>query len=586
MIEAKTPWEDERCKHEEGGQRCTGIQIGEDAKCFAHTHDEAAQKRALASLHSGADLDFTRGVPFTEGLLSQILEGAPVEDGGPLLTNPDFTLATFSEAAWFKGATFSGDAEFTGATFSGDAEFTGATFSGDALFTDATFSGDAWFHDSTFSGAALFNYATFSEAALFTRATFSGDAEFTGTFSGDAWFTGATFSGDAWVNDSTFSGSAGFTDSTFSGDAWFNDSTISGDALFTDATFEKARQFGPCLTLGVVSFEAADFLENVDIEVSSNRLSCERSKFRDGATLRIRWSVVSLDDADFSRPCLLTWAPKSHHPLEIVLPGLVLAPPSEPPPESRPRIVSLRRANVTSLALSAVDLSACRFAGAHGLDQLTIEGKRQFADQPRRWHKQFGWPPVWRWTVRRAIAEEHEWRHKYERGIRKEGWYPHECQPPLPKDIDPLPDADIQNIYRDLRKGREDSKDEPGAADFYYGEMEMRRHATPRSFERVLLSIYWLVSGYGLRGWRALAALGVLVIALGVLFQHFGFKGAHPSFWTSFVYTAETMFSIQSTNEGLQKLYATGEVLRIVLRISGPVLLGLALLSIRNRVKR
>jgi hypothetical protein len=32
-------------------------------------------------------------------------------------------------------------------------------------------------------------------------------------------------------------------------------------------------------------------------------------------------------------------------------------------------------------------------------------------------------------------------------------------------------------LYRALRKGREDAKDEPGAADFHYGEMEMRRHA-------------------------------------------------------------------------------------------------------------
>ncbi|MFZ1177322.1 MAG: hypothetical protein WAO15_13855, partial [Mycobacterium sp.] len=32
-------------------------------------------------------------------------------------------------------------------------------------------------------------------------------------------------------------------------------------------------------------------------------------------------------------------------------------------------------------------------------------------------------------------------------------------------------------IYRDLRKGLEEAKNEPGAADFYYGEMEMRRLA-------------------------------------------------------------------------------------------------------------
>jgi hypothetical protein len=69
-----------------------------------------------------------------------------------------------------------------------------------------------------------------------------------------------------------------------------------------------------------------------------------------------------------------------------------------------------------------------------------------------------------------------------------------------------------------LRKGRQDAKDEPGAADFYYGEMEMRRHARGSAsnrrrassrgrVERGILTAYWLVSGYGLRAWRALAGL-------------------------------------------------------------------------------
>jgi hypothetical protein len=33
-------------------------------------------------------------------------------------------------------------------------------------------------------------------------------------------------------------------------------------------------------------------------------------------------------------------------------------------------------------------------------------------------------------------------------------------------------------IYRSLRKSLEDAKNEPGAADFYYGEMEARRRST------------------------------------------------------------------------------------------------------------
>ena len=42
-----------------------------------------------------------------------------------------------------------------------------------------------------------------------------------------------------------------------------------------------------------------------------------------------------------------------------------------------------------------------------------------------------------------------------------------------------LEPGQIAGLYRELRKGREDAKDEPGAADFYYGEMEMRRRARP-----------------------------------------------------------------------------------------------------------
>lgn len=68
-------------------------------------------------------------------------------------------------------------------------------------------------------------------------------------------------------------------------------------------------------------------------------------------------------------------------------------------------------------------------------------------------------------------------------------------------------------MYRQLRKAREDSKDEPGAADFYYGEMEMRRRQLRyRRAERWLLQAYWSLSGYGLRAARALAWLVTAMI--------------------------------------------------------------------------
>jgi hypothetical protein len=80
-------------------------------------------------------------------------------------------------------------------------------------------------------------------------------------------------------------------------------------------------------------------------------------------------------------------------------------------------------------------------------------------------------------------------------------------------------------LYRELRKGREDAKDEPGAADFYYGECEMRRHdpTTPRA-ERLVLWLYWLVSGYALQASRAVLAWAFLVVAGAVILAGIGLK--------------------------------------------------------------
>jgi hypothetical protein len=122
---------------------------------------------------------------------------------------------------------------------------------------------------------------------------------------------------------------------------------------------------------------------------------------------------------------------------------------------------------------------------------------------------------------RLVLAEEHEW------GATQgpsSGWCGDDIKRPpwldeLDRRLGVLDESEertelrprrIAAIYRALRKGREDEKDEPGAADFYYGEMEMRRPDPTRTrAERAILWLYWLVSGYGLRATRALASLFV-----------------------------------------------------------------------------
>jgi uncharacterized protein YjbI with pentapeptide repeats len=517
---------------------------------------------------------------------------------GASLRNAFFQDASFTGLALFAGASFSGRADFAGASFNGDAQFGKACFNGDALFVNARFSGEyANFAEASFSRDAHFAEASFSEHALFDRASFNGPAR----------FHGASFDGPAQFGEASFGGPASFGGARFSGLALLGEAKFSGNADFSGARFEQAKEWGPLFVGGRTVLDRAVFAQPVRIELRSRELSCARAVFREGVDAFVGGTAVSLEAADFGAPSLVAALPVASQPPQ----------PDLPSDDSRSRVVSLRRAKAADLTLSGVDLHACRFLGAHGLDQLKLE-RVEFASPPEGWR----WLPRLRWTRRQTVAEEHHWRNAHN---RDSGWYEDDVRAPdwLP-DTDEPPDAEqVADVYRALRKGREDSKDEPGAADFYYGEMEMRRlangpragrsargRATSRA-ERLLVTVYWALSGYGLRASRAVAAL-LLVIALFTAgFHLYGFrdrvrpyatneevrtaraKAFPPSpgdlvdSWASleaWTYTAGTATAVIGAPEA--QLTQAGRGMRIVLRILGPILIGLALLAIRGRVKR
>jgi hypothetical protein len=121
--------------------------------------------------------------------------------------------------------------------------------------------------------------------------------------------------------------------------------------------------------------------------------------------------------------------------------------------------------------------------------------------------------------------------------------------------------------------------------------MEMRRRArrggeaSRGRVERAILTAYWLVSGYGLRAWRALAWLAALIASFALAFHLIGFvRPPQPdSYWTSLLYAFRSTLSLADDEV---KLTAWGKLLQALLRITGPLLLGLALLAVRSRVKR
>jgi hypothetical protein len=601
-------------------KQCAGIRLPGTRICLAHASEEETAA-ALKLIGETGEID-ARGVTITRALLDRILTAAPRgENEEPLIKGCQFARATFSDYAEFSGATFSGDAEFGAATFSGGADFTRATFSGGAYFGGAAFSGRAGFARATFSGYADFERAIFSGRAEFARAAFSGGAYFGGaafsgyagfslaTFSGGAYFGVAAFSGDAGFERAAFSGYADFSLATFSGDAEFSGATFSGDAGFGAVTFkhragfggvrfEQARQFGPLLAYRGLVLDDVQFAQPVQIEVSSTGMCCRRARFPGGVQFRLRWARVVLDDTDLAAPSILAGIPRlsigqlarREEQIARAWGRLLAGKVSE-----RPQLVSLRRANVAGLGLSNVTAADCRFVGAHNLDKLRLESDVIFAAVPS---------PVgqggWRWGGREVIAEERDWRADPQRSnwSRRRwdtpGW-PGWLDDQRPSVLDP---GQIASLYRALRKGREDSKDEPGAADFYYGEMEMRRRARPGGnldgqsgaasrgrVERGILTAYWLVSGYSLRAWRAVAWLAGVTVLFAVAFHLVGFAvPPRPvSYWTSLLYAFRATLSL-TDNE--IKLTAWGQLLQSVLRLTGPVLLGLALLALRGRVKR
>lgn len=464
---------------------CRGIHVSGHTACLAHL-DDADRDAYLATLTPGSDVDH-RGTPFTEPLLNALLDTLrEPATGHPHLGHAEFESATFQGDAPFWSATFQGHARFDSATFHGNARFGQVTFQGNAVFTSATIQGWALFELATFHGVALFDSTTFQSAALFGLVTFRDGVLFTSaTFQNHVLFGSTTFHEHAGFGSATFHGDAGFNPTTqgptttFQRNAVFTSATFHGDARFELVVFERLVNLGPLVCSGRVQLSGAVFSGPVTLSFAARRLECRRTRWSSTAELRLRYATVDFSHAVFE------------YPLTIAAEAAPFALPDGQPvaeqtmagtPDTTVRVASLRGVDAAHLVLADVDLSVCMFAGTVHLDQIRLEGTCPFKRVPSRtyWRR---WRPI-RFTQRRALAEEHLWRASQPTAVP--GW-----NVAVSGAVRVGP-AQLAPVYRALRKAFEDGKNEPGAADFYYGEMEMRRHdrtGTTRA-ERGLLHGY------------------------------------------------------------------------------------------------
>jgi Pentapeptide repeats (9 copies) len=562
-------------------------------------------------LESGIDLEL-RGTPIDEDLFRRIIIAIQGANQYPIVGLARFDKAQLGGNIDFSGTHFSQIATFNQARFGGKACFDSVQFNGNAEFENAQFRRDVSFEGANFGTNAYFSMAQFHGEASFTAASFNGHAWFGGTrFGEDATFAATQFKGeDVDFIGTRFDGWAGFVGARFNGDLALDGVEVAKSAAFDEIYVKQAVEFGPLLVADTLTLDGATFEDAASIEVVASKISCVAVRFSEEADFSLRFAEIVVERTTFAKPSTISFFEDTFTyravgetrvdedaDIEMLDESLVSANRQQ----ARPRVLSLRGVDVSKLVLANVDLRSCLFAGAHNLDQLRIEGPRLFASSPPPWRlRVMGrrlavWVP---WTRRQTLAKEHHWRSQPcqvespEARLSRPHWHQPDTQVPRwliahGLRVQRLLPDHVASLYRALRKAEEDNKNEPGAADFYYGEMEMRRKAisTPRG-ERFILWLYWSVSGYGLRGLRALLVLVITIAALATVLQAIGFNAGDPSFRDSLIYAAQNTLSIQGSKLLADRVSWAGEVVRIALRLVGPILIGLALLSVRNRVKR
>ncbi|MFD9886907.1 pentapeptide repeat-containing protein [Streptomyces alboflavus] len=566
---------------------CPANRLPDTSRCLEHATEEEFTL-FVESLHPGKVLVFQR-TNIHANRLNVILETLRSESGEIHIGRAFFEHSTLHGIIKFKGVTFQGIANFRECVFTQPAHFESCTFKGNAQFSGVQFQRFTRITNNRFNKDLTFRNATCGEGVGFTGSELCGRADFSdaeilriGKFSQIVWHSSVNFSRaklvDCSFNSSIFAGGLTARDAEVSGKFQMQGVEVKDVINFEGSSFSDLTFMGPLAVAGTLKINDCNWTGRGRISVSAHRFDMSRTQFEDPIEIRVRNSITRAEGVRFGKPSLLTGeADIFHFATSEGARGNLSEDGLHPKKiRSHPMLVSLRSSDVTNLTIAHFDLSTCSFAETNNLDLLRLSGNPIFSQTPKRLRFRRGRrPSVW-WSSRQVIDEERQWRSA--QGWA--GWSGADARSPSAETV--------SQLYRALRSSHEAAGDGPGAADFYYGEMEMRRHSrgTPRA-ERAVIFLYWMLSGYGLRAGRASIGFITTLLSLSLISLLFGFHGISPSYVEVTVYWASCMLSLRGGDADLtDHLTIAGETVRISLRLLGPFFIGLALLAVRNRVKR
>jgi hypothetical protein len=533
-------------------------------------------------------------------LLAEVLTVVPSLDA-PL----NFTGASFPDAIDFGDVVLRRMTVFDGASFEDDVRFLSVTFRGNVSFVGATFDRDVQFgRGPDFDGRA-WRYALDldrHEKVLSQRNTALQDG--------------------VWrepVEGVGFLGDVNFSRAEFRGNALFEHVQVEGNLNFYRADFHKECRIAintwPMWVIHqrqLASDKQPDQLnEATRTRDVVRQITLREVRFRDGAVVVLppgeieatdieigdatRFEIggpLVLDSISFPHPLIVLKRPHTYR-LRRELPARAVGLSDlDDDDGEQAEIISLQRSALQAPVIigSGVDLHRCLFGDTLGLEWLRLPiGTLPLSTHHNRW----------------VLAEEVLWRcrHHQRKGHRlTERVFTARRQRWTALAVDDLrywtsginPPA-IAGLYRQLRQGLEEARNAPGAADLYYGEMEMRRAGSNGRAEATTLWLYWILSGYGLRAWRSLTVLGAVIGLTALAFHQFPGSlqeqclpgnecDAFASFGASLVFV--TRWSISLPTSEIQGVSTSGMALLVAVRVITPVLVALAFLAIRSRIHR
>jgi hypothetical protein len=169
----------------------------------------------------------------------------------------DFTDMIVEGALYGESCKFLNEVDFTAAQIKRRAVFIKGIFENIAMFTGFNISGTAYFHSTTFLKAANFGSAHIKGRAIFEGAIFEDNFDFaSGRIGACAEFKNSLFKKNAVFHRTQIEESAFFQNTNFEGDVDFGYIRIGSNAEFNGAVFHKTAIFNSAIVEGHTLFNS------------------------------------------------------------------------------------------------------------------------------------------------------------------------------------------------------------------------------------------------------------------------------------------------------------------------------------------